>query len=55
MFMGKGHFYKKTHPVVIGLAKFYHPIARYRIKHLNAHFPIETKIVKTLGLFGRHD
>jgi anaerobic magnesium-protoporphyrin IX monomethyl ester cyclase len=55
MFLGKGHFYKKTHPVVVGLARLYHPIARYRIKHLNAHFPIETKLVKALGLFGRQD
>jgi radical SAM superfamily enzyme YgiQ (UPF0313 family) len=55
MFLGKGHFYKKTHPVVVGLAKLYRPIARYRIKHLNAHFPIETKLMKALGLFGRQD
>ncbi len=55
MFLGKGHFYKKTHPVVVGLAKLYHPVARYRIDHLNAFFPIETRLVRALGLFGRHD
>lgn len=58
MFLGKGHFvtpYKKTNPIVVGLAKMYYPVARYRIKHLNASFPIETKVVKALGLFGRQD
>jgi anaerobic magnesium-protoporphyrin IX monomethyl ester cyclase len=58
MFMGKGHFvipYKKTNPLVIGLAKLYHPIARYRIRHLNVRFPIETKVAKALGLFAKQD
>lgn len=55
MFMGTNFTYKKTHPIVRGLAKLYYPLARYRIEHLNAHFPIETKIVKGLGLFGRQD
>lgn len=58
MFLGKGHFvnpYKKTNPVVVSLARMYYPIARYRIKNLNAHFPIETRLVKALGLFGRQD
>lgn len=55
MFMGTNFSYKKTHPIVRGLAKLYYPLARYRIEHLNAHFPIETKLVKGLGLFGRQD
>lgn len=58
MFMGKGHFvtpYKKTFPLVVALAKLYYPIARLRVKHLNARFPFETKLVKALGLFGRQD
>jgi radical SAM superfamily enzyme YgiQ (UPF0313 family) len=55
MFMGTNFSYKKTHPIVRGLAKLYVPLARYRIEHLNAHFPIETKVVKGLGLFGRQD
>jgi radical SAM superfamily enzyme YgiQ (UPF0313 family) len=58
MFMGKGHFvtpYKKTFPPVVALAKLYYPIARFRVKHLNARFPLETKLVKALGLFGRQD
>jgi anaerobic magnesium-protoporphyrin IX monomethyl ester cyclase len=58
MFLGKGHFvtpYKKTHPLVVALAKLYYPLARYRVKHLDARFPIEAKVVKSLGLFGRQD
>jgi radical SAM superfamily enzyme YgiQ (UPF0313 family) len=58
MFLGKGHFvtpYKKTNPLVVALARLYYPVARYRIKHLNARIPIETKLVKTFGLFGRQD
>ena len=55
MFMGKGHFYKKTHPLVKTLARLYHPVAEYRVSHMDARFPIETKIVKGLGLFGRED
>jgi radical SAM superfamily enzyme YgiQ (UPF0313 family) len=58
MFLGKGHFvtpYKKTNPLVVGLSRLYYPVARYRVKHLDARFPIETKLVKALGLFGRQD
>jgi len=58
MFLGKGHFvspYKKTNPIVVGLSKLYYPVARYRVKHLQPRFPIETKLVKALGLFGRQD
>jgi radical SAM superfamily enzyme YgiQ (UPF0313 family) len=58
MLLGKKYFaksYKKTNPLVVRLSKLYYPIARYRVKHLNAHFPIETKIIKALGLFGRQD
>jgi radical SAM superfamily enzyme YgiQ (UPF0313 family) len=58
MFLGKGHFvvpYKKTNPIVVALGRLYHPIAMYRIKHLNVRFPIEMKMVKALGLFARQD
>ncbi len=58
MFLGKGHFvvpYKKTNPIVVGFGRLYHPIARYRIKNMNVRFPIETTMVKALGLFGRQD
>jgi radical SAM superfamily enzyme YgiQ (UPF0313 family) len=58
MFLGKGHFvtpYKKTNPLAVALARIYYPVARYRVKHLNARIPIETTLVKALGLFGRQD
>lgn len=58
MFLGKGHFvtpYKETHPLVVALARLYYPVARYRVKNLNARFPIEAKMVKSLKLFGRQD
>jgi len=58
MFIGKGHFvtpYKKTNPLVVGLAKLYHPIAKYRVRNLDTRFPIETHLVKALGLFARQD
>lgn len=56
MFLEKSKFvipYKKTNPVVVNLAKLYYPIAKYRAKHLDARFPIETKLVKAFGLFGK--
>jgi radical SAM superfamily enzyme YgiQ (UPF0313 family) len=56
MFLGKGHFvtpYKKTNRIVVGLSRLYYPLARYRVKHLDVRFPVETKLVKTLGLFGK--
>jgi radical SAM superfamily enzyme YgiQ (UPF0313 family) len=55
MFLGTNFAYKKTHPVVKGLARLYRPVARYRVEHLNASFPIETRLVKGFGLFGRQD
>jgi anaerobic magnesium-protoporphyrin IX monomethyl ester cyclase len=55
MFMGRGHPYKKTNPMVLGLSKLYAPLARYRIKHLDSRFPIETKAAKALKLYGRQD
>lgn len=58
MFLGKGHFvtpYKKTNPFVVALSRLYYPIARYRVTNLDARFPIETKLIRALGLFGRQD
>ncbi|MER3446061.1 MAG: hypothetical protein C4291_04140 [Candidatus Dadabacteria bacterium] len=58
MFLGKGHFvvpYKKTNPLVVALGRLYHPVARYRIKYMDMRFPIETKVIKALGLFARQD
>jgi radical SAM superfamily enzyme YgiQ (UPF0313 family) len=55
MFMGTNFSYKKTNPIVRGLARLYLPLARYRVEHLNAYFPLETKVLKGLGLYGRQD
>lgn len=58
MFLGKGHFvtpYKKTNHLVVWLSKLYYPIANYRIRHLEPRLAIESKLVKSLGFFGRQD
>jgi radical SAM superfamily enzyme YgiQ (UPF0313 family) len=58
MFLGKGHFvtpYKKTNPLVVALARLYYPIARHRVTNLDARLPMESKLVKALGIFGRQD
>ena len=58
MFLGNKHFvtpYKKTNSVVVGLSRLYYPLARYRIRHLDARLPIESKLVRAFGLYGRQD
>lgn len=55
LFLGTNFRFKKMHPVVKVLAKLYNPIAQYRVEHLDARFPVETRAVKSLGLFGRED
>jgi radical SAM superfamily enzyme YgiQ (UPF0313 family) len=58
MFLGKGHFvtpYKRTNPLAVALARMYYPLARHRVTSLDVRFPIETTLVRALGLFGRQD
>jgi radical SAM superfamily enzyme YgiQ (UPF0313 family) len=58
MFLGKGHFvtpYKRTNPVAVTLARLYYPLARHRVTKLDVRFPIETRLAKSLGVFGRQD
>ena len=57
MFLGTNFVspYRKTNRLVVSLARVYAPIARYRVKHLDARFPIESRVMKRLGLFGRMD
>lgn len=58
MFLGKAHFvnpYKQTNPLVVALARMYYPLALYRVRNMEARLPLETKVVKALGLFGRQD
>jgi hypothetical protein len=33
----------------------YYPLARHRVTSLDVRFPIETTLVRALGLFGRQD
>jgi radical SAM superfamily enzyme YgiQ (UPF0313 family) len=55
MFLGRNFTdpIRRTNPIVVSLAKLYQPVARYRVRNMNAAFPIESKLVKALGLFGR--
>jgi len=57
MFLGTNFTspYRRTNPVVVSLAKAYAPVARYRVRRLEPRFPLESKVVKALGLFGRQD
>ena len=57
MFLGSQftHPYRRTNPVVVSLGKLYAPVARYRVDNLDVRFPIESKVVKSLGLFARQD
>ena len=55
MFLGRNFTdpFRKTNPIVVSLAKLYNPVAEYRVRNMNVTFPIESKLVKALGLFGR--
>lgn len=57
MFLGENftHPYRKTNPLVISLGRLYAPVARYRVRNLDVRFPLESKLVRSLGLFGRAD
>ncbi len=57
MFLG-GNFtnpYRGTNKAVVSLSRLYAPLARYRVRHLNVRFPIESRVVRSLGVFGRQD
>jgi radical SAM superfamily enzyme YgiQ (UPF0313 family) len=57
MFVGE-HFtdsYRKTNSIISALGKLYSPLARYRVENMDVRFPLESKIVKSLGLFARQD
>ena len=54
----KGHFvtpYKKTSRLVVALSRLYYPLAQYRLKHMDVRLPLESRLAKALGLFGRQD
>lgn len=47
--------YRRTRSVVVALGTLYAPIARYRVRHMDVRFPIESKLAKRFGLFARQD
>jgi radical SAM superfamily enzyme YgiQ (UPF0313 family) len=57
MFLGQQFTapYRRTHPLVVSLGRLYAPVARYRVRHMDVRLPIESKLVKSLGWFGRQD
>lgn len=44
---------KKTNPLVVLLANLYAPLARRRVEKLAWQWPIEIKLARALGLFGK--
>lgn len=44
---------KKTNRAVVFLANAYAPVARKRVKKFFFHFPVEVRLAKSLGLFGK--
>jgi radical SAM superfamily enzyme YgiQ (UPF0313 family) len=57
MFLGSQFVepYRATRSVVVALGRLYAPIARWRVRNMDVRFPIESKVVKRLGLFARQD
>jgi len=57
MFLGQNFVnpYRRTRGVVVALGRLYAPVARYRVRHMDARFPVESMLVKRLGLFARQD
>ena len=57
MFLGSQFVqpYRATRSLVVALGRLYAPIARYRVRNMDVRFPIESKVVKRLGLFARQD
>jgi radical SAM superfamily enzyme YgiQ (UPF0313 family) len=47
--------YRATRRVVVSLSRLYAPVARSRVRHLDVRFPIESKLARSLGVFGRQD
>jgi radical SAM superfamily enzyme YgiQ (UPF0313 family) len=45
--------YKKTNPIVVLLARIYHPIAKKRVENLYYKFPVEIKLAELLGFYPR--
>ena len=52
---GYANPFKKTHPLVVALAKIYTPFGRKRVEKLFSRFPIEIKLAKMLRLYARQE
>lgn len=44
--------FKQTHPLASAAARVYAPVARFRMRHLLHHAPLEITAAKRLGLYG---
>jgi radical SAM superfamily enzyme YgiQ (UPF0313 family) len=56
LFIEKKRFrdpFKKTHPLIVLLARLYHPIAKWRLEKLFYRFLFEIKMVEWLGIYRR--
>jgi hypothetical protein len=54
LFLEKNYFLKPiwpTNPIVILLARLYHPIAKKRVEKLYYKFPLEIRVLEWLGLY----
>lgn len=47
--------FKQTHPLATAAARVYAPVARFRMRHLLHHAPLEIAAAKKLGLYGHAD
>jgi radical SAM superfamily enzyme YgiQ (UPF0313 family) len=45
--------YRGTNKLVVSLSRLYAPLARYRVRNLDVRLPLESRLVKSLGVFGR--
>ena len=47
--------FKQTHQLATAAARLYAPIARFRMRHMLHHAPVEIAAARTLGLYGNAD
>ena len=47
--------FKQTHPLATAAAWVYAPIARFRMRHMLHHAPVEIAAARRLGLYGHAD
>jgi radical SAM superfamily enzyme YgiQ (UPF0313 family) len=47
--------FKQTHQLATAAARVYAPVARFRMRHMLHHAPVEIAAAKTLGLYGNAD